>query len=110
MIWKTLSGESDTQLPQVPQPEHPLCMLGRGTREWTDESRAPLSHELVRFMMNDKLVDQATAKAGDAERMFLALLGREPTENERAAISRAAASDQDVAWALLNTKEFLFRP
>ncbi|MCF7785081.1 MAG: DUF1549 domain-containing protein [Prosthecobacter sp.] len=110
VIWKTLTAETDAQLPQVPQPEHPLCMLGRGTREWTDESRTPLSHELVRFMMNDKLIDQATAKAGDAEGMFLALLGREPSENERAAILRTSASNQDVAWALLNTKEFLFRP
>jgi hypothetical protein len=110
VIWKTLTAESDAELRQVPEPEHPLCMLGRGTREWTDESRTPLSHELVRFMMNDKLIDQATAKAGDSEGMFLALLGREPTENERAAILRTAATDGDVAWALLNTKEFMFRP
>lgn len=110
VIWKALTDETDIQLPQIPQPGHPLRMLGRGTREWTDESRTPLSHELVRFMMNDKLIDQATAKAGDAEGMFLALLGREPTENERAAILRTAATDGDVAWALLNTKEFMFRP
>jgi uncharacterized protein DUF1549 len=110
VIWKTLTGETDSQLPQVPQPGHSLCMLGRGTREWTDESRTPLSHELVRFMMNGNLVAQATAKAGDAKRMFLELLGRGPTENERAAIMRSAASDQDVVWALLNTREFLFRP
>lgn len=110
VIWKTLTAEDDIQLPQVPEPEHPLRMLGRGTREYTDESRTPISHELVRFMMNDKLVDQATAKAGDSERIFLELLGRKPTENEQAAIQRTAATDRDVAWALLNTREFMFRP
>jgi hypothetical protein len=110
VIWKTLTGETDAQLPQVPQSEHVLRMLGRGTREWTDESRTPLSHELVRFMMNGNFVAQTTAKAGNAEEMFLKLLGREPTENERAAILSSAASDQDVAWALLNTSEFMFRP
>jgi hypothetical protein len=110
VIWKTLTAEDDIQLPQVPEPEHPLRMLGRGTREYTDESRTPISHELVRFMMNDKLVDQATAKAGDSERMFLELLGRKPTENEQAAIQRMAATDGDVTWALLNTREFMFRP
>jgi hypothetical protein len=110
VIWKTLTAENDMQLPQVPQQGHPLRLLGRGTREWTDESETPVSHELARFMMNDKLIDQATAKAGDAEGMFLELLGREPTENERAAILRTAATDEDVAWALLNTKEFMFRP
>lgn len=109
VIWKTLTAEDDSQLPQVPEPEHPLRMLGRGTREYTDESRTPLSHELVRFMMNDKLIGRATAKAGDAERMFLELLGRKPTESERAAIQRNAAANRDVAWALLNTKEFMFR-
>ena len=110
VIWKTLTAESDTQLPQVPQPEHPLCMLGRGTREWTDESRTPLSHELVRFMMNDRFVAQKAAKAGPAEEMFLELLGREPTERERTAIVRNGSSNEDVAWALLNTREFMFRP
>jgi hypothetical protein len=110
VIWKTLTAESDTQLPQVPQPEHPLCMLGRGTREWTDESRTPLSHELVRFMMNDNFIAQKAAKAGPAEEMFLELLGREPTERERAAIMSNGSSNEDVAWALLNTSEFMFRP
>jgi hypothetical protein len=109
VIWKTLTAESAPQLPQVPQPEHPLCMLGRGTRKWTDESRTPLSHELVRFMMNDRLIDHAVSKAGAAGEMFLGLLGREPTEHERAAIFRSAATEQDVAWALLNTTEFMFR-
>ncbi len=110
VIWKTLTAETDAQIPQVPHSEHPLRMLGRGTREWTDESRTPLSHELVRFMMNGKLVAQATAKAGKPVEMFLELLGRPPTDIERASILRTAASDQDVAWALLNTREFMFRP
>ena len=110
VIWKTLTAEDESTQPQVPEPEHPLRMLGRGSREWTDESRTPVSHELVRFMMNDKLIDQTISKAVDAEGMFLELLGRKPTENERAVILRAEASDQDVAWALLNTKEFMFRP
>lgn len=110
VIWKTLTDGSESELPQVPEQEHPLRMLGRGTREYTDESRTPISHELVRFMMNGRLVDQATAKARDAEEMFLELLGRTPTENERAAIQHSAATDRDVAWALLNTKEFMFRP
>lgn len=110
VIWKTLTTETDAQLPQVPRGGHPLRMLGRGTREWTDESVTPLSHELARFMMNDKLVDQATARAGNAESLFLELLGRKPTEKERDAIRRSAATDKDVAWALLNTREFMFRP
>lgn len=110
VIWKVVAGEFDLQIPQVPKPGHPLRMLGRGTREWTDESLTPISHELVRFMMNDKLVAQTTAKAKGTDEMFLAFLGRNPTQNESAAIVRGAASDEDIAWALLNTAEFMFRP
>jgi hypothetical protein len=45
-----------------------------------------------------------------AEDSFLELLGRKPSNEEQAAISNLAASDQDIAWALLNTAEFMFRP
>lgn len=110
VIWKVVSGEFDAQIAQVPPVGHPLRMLGRGTREWTDESLTPISHELVRFMMNDKLVEKATARRGDTNNLFLELLGREPSTAEQAAISHHAATDQDVAWALLNTTEFMFRP
>ncbi|MCB1275777.1 DUF1549 domain-containing protein [Prosthecobacter sp.] len=110
VIWRAVSGEVDAQIPQVPPVGHPLRMLGRGTREWTDESLTPISHELVRFMMNDKLVETATARRGSADDLFLELLGREASERERAAISHHAASSRDIAWALLNTTEFMFRP
>ncbi|MFN0080186.1 MAG: DUF1549 domain-containing protein [Prosthecobacter sp.] len=110
VIWKVVTGEFDLQIPQVPPAGHPLRMLGRGTREWTDESLTPISHELVRFMMNDKLVEKATTRRGSADDLFLELLGREASERERSAISHHAAADSDVAWALLNTTEFMFRP
>lgn len=110
VIWKTMTGENDAQLPEVPGDGHPLRMLGRGRREWTDESVTPLSHEIARFMMNSTETNKACAKAGSAEEMFLSLLGRAPTEKERTVIAHSDASNQDVAWALLNTKEFMFRP
>jgi hypothetical protein len=110
VIWKAVSGEFDLQIPQVPAPGHTLRMLGRGTREWTDESVTPVSHELARFMMNGERVAQRAAKNTKAEDSFLELLGRKPSNEEQAAISNHAAADQDVAWALLNTTEFMFRP
>jgi hypothetical protein len=110
VIWKVVSGEFDLQIPQVPKPRHPLRMLGRGTREWTDESLTPISHELARFMMNDPLVEKAAERRGNADDLFLELLGREASASERAAISSHAASNRDVAWSLLNTTEFMFRP
>ncbi len=110
VIWDTLSSVKSDELPQVQPANHPLRLLGQGTREWADESATPLSHELARFMMNGDMVAQASEQAVDVDTLFLNLLARHPTENERTAISREAATHQDVAWALLNTKEFIFRP
>ena len=51
------------------------------------------------------------------DRLFLTTLSRPPTEPEATAMLRHvdAASDarkawEDVQWALINSKEFLFRP
>ena len=120
VIWDALatrmSGQKmSAELPQVPTAEHPLRMLGRGTREWTDESVTPVSHELARFMMNSVMVQNACASAGDVEALFLSLIGRLPSATEQTRAQQHVAespqtSSQDIAWALFNTTEFLFRP
>ena len=104
------------QSPQVPPEDHPLRLLGRARREWPDESHAPVTFELTRFMMNSPLVGEA-ASAGpvppDIDTLVLSILGRPPTPQERAAAQRHATESpataaSDLAWALFNTSEFLF--
>lgn len=109
VIWKTLTNETDRELPQAPSGGHPLRELGRGRREWTDESVTPLSHALARVMMQGRRFHTPTPQAASVESLFLQLLGRGPGADELTAIQRESASEEDVEWALLNTKEFMFR-
>lgn len=114
-------------LPQVLPENHHLRILGRGSREWADEDVPSISHRLAQMMIADPLIQKATSKdshliseavaetspAAQVDRLFLDILSRKPRESERNA---ALASDwdapgtalPDIAWALLNTREFLF--
>ncbi|MEN3941576.1 DUF1549 domain-containing protein [Prosthecobacter sp. SYSU 5D2] len=118
-------AQTSTALPQVPPPAHPLRLLGQGTREWADETAPVISHGLARFMMasplitrvsaSEKLVLSGAKPVQQVEHLFLTTLGRFPEEREQTvALAHLAAhpesGTQDIAWALLNTSEFLFLP
>lgn len=114
-------------LPQVLDAAHPLRVLGRGSREWADESLPVVNHAVARLMIAHPVVEAAIAAdsplvmqaldaqggAGALEHLFLALLGREPAPQERAAVTASDLQGQNslphVAWALVNTREFLFQ-
>ncbi|MEQ1750126.1 MAG: hypothetical protein ABL974_11925, partial [Prosthecobacter sp.] len=64
---------------------------------------------------NSVMVQNACASAGDVETLFLSLIGRLPSATEQTRAQQHVAespqtSSQDIAWALFNTTEFLFRP
>ncbi len=103
-------------MPQSLGLQHPLRILGRGAREWPDEDHAAITFDLVRWMFSSSLVERAAAQAARArppvDEVFLAILSRPPAASELEAAGASLRNDPagtaGIAWALLNTSEFLF--
>ena len=103
-------------LPQSLPAAHSLHILGRGTREWAGDDVPAVSFSLTRWMMNGQPVERAAngsaATMKKLDELFFGILSRPPSPAERAAAEKhlAAAPDDlpSIAWALLNTGEFLF--
>ena len=78
----------------------------------------PISPGLTRWMANGKVVELATVAqaknvvghpdAQAVEELFYGILARRPSAEESLK-AQQSPSREDVAWALLNTSEFLFR-
>lgn len=104
------------ELPQTLPSAHSLRILGRGAREWPDDDVASISFGLTRWMMNGLPVERAANGSASAmkkiDELFFGILSRPPSTDERAAAEKHLATDPtdmpSVAWALLNTGEFLF--
>lgn len=106
---------------QPTAPEHPLRTFGQSDREWMDSNTTGGSVPLVLALMNGSLsmtlanedghVLRARQEAGEGEKgvesLFLSVLGRRPSAHE-IEVALAGSAWADVAWALLNTREFLF--
>ncbi|TLD69113.1 DUF1549 domain-containing protein [Phragmitibacter flavus] len=122
VVWDALAGWAGEKqawlLPEVLPHGHPLRILGRGGRAWSDSDGGLMSHAVARFMMSGDLIKRATdspvwGKIRGVEDFFIEILGRMPTTGESQmaeAVVQANGGDgmQDVVWALLNTGEFWF--
>jgi hypothetical protein len=99
------------------------CECERGTDTTFGQALQLVGSRLVEDKVRDdagraaRLVSSGTADAAVAEELFLATLGRSPTPGEASAVARrlsAAKGDrrraaEDVLWALVNHREFLFQ-
>ncbi len=103
-------------LPQTLSAAHSLRLLGRSAREWPDDDVPAISFGLTRWMINGQPVERAANASGRAMKklddLFLSILARPPSQTERAAAEKHLVTEANdlpsVAWALLNTGEFLF--
>jgi hypothetical protein len=107
------------ELPEVPPAGHPLRLLGCSLREWPDEAYAPVTHALILWLANgeqtlhtlstDSLLINQAAIQGGVRHLFISLLGRPPSAWEQDSATAPGVTLSDVAWALLQTSEFLFQ-
>ena len=121
--WDSISRLADSSempkaisLPQALSYTHPLRILGRGAREWTDDSAPAISYALTRWMLNSDQVRHAAENVAQKnpgiEPLFLAVLSRRPFVGEiQAARRHLEAHPGDltsIAHSLICTGEFLF--
>jgi hypothetical protein len=114
-----------SELPQPAPETHFLRLFGQSDRLITDTSTTDGSVPQALMLMNGgagQLISDANCAAvtfaGNAatpeakvESLYLAFLGRKPVESERTVATKALTTGlgiSDVAWALANTREFLF--
>jgi hypothetical protein len=114
-----------SELPQPAPETHFLRLFGQSDRLITDSSTTDGSVPQALMLMNggaSQLISDtncaAVTVAGAAgtpeakvESLYLAFLARKPVDTERAAATKALTTGlgiSDVAWALANTREFLF--
>jgi hypothetical protein len=114
-----------SELPQPAPETHFLRLFGQSDRLITDSSTTDGSVPQALMLMNggaSKLISDTNCAAvtvaesgatpdAKVESLYLAFLARKPIDSERTAATKALTTGlgiSDVAWALANTREFLF--
>ena len=114
-----------SELPQPAAETHFLRLFGQSDRLVADTSTTDGSVPQALMLMNGSIgqlvsdtncaavVAASSAKSDDEkiDALYLAFLARKPTDAERPAAKQALTTGlgiSDVAWALANTREFLF--
>lgn len=114
-----------SELPQPAAESHFLRLFGQGDRQLPDSSTSDGSIPQVLMLMNGAVgqvmadtrsfavMAAASQRSPQAQvtSLYLSTLSRRPTPAELAAATQAMAKGAtlgDVAWALANTREFLF--
>ncbi|HEV7402254.1 MAG TPA: DUF1549 domain-containing protein [Chthoniobacteraceae bacterium] len=114
-----------SELPQPAPETHFLRLFGQSDRLITDTSTTDGSVPQALMLMNGgagqlvsdpncaavTVAGKAATPEGKVDSLYLAFVGRKPTDDERTAAVKALTTGlgiSDVAWALANTREFLF--
>ena len=103
---------------------HFLRTMGQSDRDFVENANPNAAIPQALALMNSDLVstkgvlspfsplmnfvNRAATPEARTEAAFLALLSRKPTAAEMAAFSKTSASTEDLIYALLNTKQFMF--
>jgi hypothetical protein len=67
------------------------------------------SHFTTQFGLVKRVMEKKSRAADRVEELFLSVIGRPPTKEERAKfVVRDDRSYEDIFWALVNSAEFIF--
>ncbi len=114
-----------SELPQPAAETHFLRLFGQSDRLVADSNTTDGSVPQALMLMNggaSKLItdtncaavaaaEKAASTDAKVDSLYLAFLGRKPTDEERPVATQAMTTGlgmSDLAWALVNTREFLF--
>tara|TARA_B100001939_G_scaffold288633_1_gene259569 strand:- start:536 stop:940 length:405 start_codon:yes stop_codon:yes gene_type:complete len=113
-----------SELPQPMPPTHFLRIAGQSAREVADdgsteggitESLAMMNGEVTKNLMTSSLVikaaQQKSTQIDQIELLYRACLSREPQQQDTKqclTALRKGLNLGDIAWALLNSREFMF--
>ncbi|MEM7809864.1 MAG: DUF1549 domain-containing protein [Planctomycetota bacterium] len=114
-----------SELPQPMPPTHFLRVAGQSARDVADDGSTEGGIAETLALMNGPITETVTARSSPAVRaalkrrqaeeqilyLYAAFLARPPTDDETRAATRALKNGyelEDVAWALLNSREFIF--
>lgn len=128
-VWRLYGGPliRAADLSQPASPQHLLSVLGQSDRELVDNDTTIGSVPIVLALVNgsgSKVISQDGSRILDAlekyqadgpkvETLFLSILSRLPTPDERSIAYRTIRREgkegfKNVVWSLLNTREFIF--
>ena len=89
-----------------------LTLFGRPPRDSgaVDERSNRVTAKQRLFLFNSGLLERKLAqKKGSAEELYWQFFGRAPTKEERRIIRSRKVPKRELAWCLMNAREFLYR-
>jgi len=89
-----------------------LTRFGRPPRDsgtMDERSNRVTAKQRLYLFNSGRLASKLSRQRGDAEELYWRFLGRAPSDEERRVIRSRKVGSRELAWCLMNSREFLYR-